>query len=74
VPRTASRAAPKSGRGIGDPPARLADDEAACWREFITNASAGVLTGHDRCLLKMGARGLLRIAAPERMNWPHLSL
>ncbi len=46
------RAAPKSDRGIGDPPACLGPDEAAAWREFVANAPAGVLTSGDRVALE----------------------
>ena len=50
------RAAPKSPHPIGDPPACLAPDEAACWREFCRDASAGVLTSADRWALEALAR------------------
>ena len=50
------RGAPKSERGIGDPPACLAPDEAGCWREFVSNAPAGVLTAGDRWALEALAR------------------
>ena len=54
------RHAPKSDRPIGDPPACLAPDEAACWREFVGNAPAGVLTSGDRVALEVLARLLAR--------------
>ncbi len=50
------RAAPKSPRPIGEPPACLAADEAACWAEFVSNAPAGVLTSGDRWALEAVAR------------------
>ena len=43
---------PKSDRPIGGPPACLVPDEAACWREFVANAPAGVLTSGDRWALE----------------------
>src|SRR3712207_7798672 len=39
---------PKSDKPIGDPPTYFAPDEAACWREFVADAPAGVLTGGDQ--------------------------
>ena len=50
------RGAPKSARGIGDPPACLAPDEAGCWAEFVGNAPEGVLTSGDRIALEALAR------------------
>jgi hypothetical protein len=50
------RHAPKSDRPIGDPPACLAPDGAACWREFVGNAPAGVLTSGDRVALEVLSR------------------
>ncbi len=50
------RGAPKSDRGIGDPPPSMAEDEAGCWREFVSNAPAGVLTSGDRWALEAVAR------------------
>jgi hypothetical protein len=49
-------AAPKSGSPIGDPPAHLAPDEAAAWREHVRDAAPGVLTGYDRCALEAACR------------------
>jgi len=55
------RHAPKSDRPIGEPPACLAPDEAACWREFCRDAPAGMLTSADRwaleCLARLAAKG-----------------
>jgi hypothetical protein len=50
------RAAPKSDRGIGDPPPSLGPDEAAAWVEFVGNAPEGVLTSADRVALEALAR------------------
>ena len=50
------RAAPKSPHPIGDPPACLAPDEAAAWREFCRDAPAGVLTSGDRWAVELVAR------------------
>ncbi len=50
------RHAPKSDRGIGDPPTCLGPDEAAAWWEFIANAPKGVLTSGDRLALKATCR------------------
>ncbi len=50
------RAAPKSDRPIGEPPPSLQADEAACWREFVSDAPAGVLTSGDRWALEALAR------------------
>ena len=47
---------PKSPHPIGDPPACLAPDEAAAWREFCRDAPAGVLTSADRLALECLAR------------------
>ena len=47
---------PKSAEPIGDPLARLAPDEAACWREFCRDAPAGMLTSGDRWALEALAR------------------
>jgi hypothetical protein len=49
------RAAPKSEHPIGEPPGHLAPDEAAAWREYVSNAPAGVLTSYDRWVLEMVA-------------------
>ena len=59
------RGAPKSDRPIGDPPACLAPDEAACWREFVANAPAGVLTSADRVALECLARLIAKGRRPE---------
>ncbi len=52
---------PKSPHPIGEPPACLAPDGAATWREFVANAPAGVLTSGDRlaleCLACLVAKG-----------------
>jgi phage terminase small subunit len=50
------RAAPKSPHPIGDPPACLAPDEAAAWREFVRDLPPGVLTSGDRVALEATAR------------------
>jgi hypothetical protein len=47
---------PKSDKPIGDPPAHLAPDEAAAWREYLRDAPAGVLTGYDRWALEAVCR------------------
>ena len=59
------RGAPKSDRGIGEPPACLAPDEAAAWREFCRDAPAGVLTSGDRWALEQVARLHAKSRAPE---------
>jgi hypothetical protein len=51
-PKRCRPVGPKSDRPIGDPPACLTPDEAACWREFVANAPAGVLTSGDRWALE----------------------
>ncbi len=51
---------PESSEPVGDPPAYLAEDEAACWWECCRDAPAGVLTGHDRWVLEMPARLVAR--------------
>ena len=50
------RAAPKSPHPIGDPPPHLAPNEAACWREFVRDMPANVLTSADRWALELVAR------------------
>ena len=56
---------PKSPHPIGEPPACLAPDEAGCWREFVSNAPAGVLTAGDRWALEALARLHAKSSAPE---------
>ncbi len=51
---------PKSPHPIGEPPACLAPDEAACWRDFVSEAPAGVLTSADRLALEALARLVAR--------------
>ena len=51
-PRRRRPLGPKSDRPNGEPPACLVPDEAACWRGFVANASAGVLTSGDRWALE----------------------
>jgi hypothetical protein len=59
------RVAPKSPHPIGDPPPSLAADEAGCWREFVSNAPAGVLTAGDRWALEALARLHAKSRRPE---------
>jgi hypothetical protein len=54
------QAAPKSTLPIGEPPAHLADDEAAAWREHVRDAAPGVLTSGDRWALEAFARLLAK--------------
>jgi hypothetical protein len=49
-------AAPKSELPIGEPPPSLAPAEAACWREFVANCPAEVLTSGDRWALEAACR------------------
>ncbi len=66
------RHAPKSDRGIGEPPACLAPDEAACWREFVSNAPAGVLTAGDRWALEALVRLHAKSRRPEGLTGAEL--
>ena len=66
------RAAPKSDRPIGDPPACLAPDEAAAWREFVSNAPAGVLTSGDRWALEAVARLMAKGRRPGGLSGAEL--
>ncbi len=66
------RAAPKSPHPIGDPPAHLAPDEAAAWREFCRDAPAGVLTSADRVALEMLARLIAKGRRPEGLTGAEL--
>ncbi len=66
------RGVPKSDRGIGDPPACLAPDEAAAWREFVSNAPAEVLTGGDRLALECLARLVAKSRRPGGLSGAEL--
>ncbi len=66
------RGAPKSDRGIGDPPACLGPDEAAAWREFVSNAPAGVLTSGDRVALECLAVLIAKARRPGGLSGAEL--
>jgi len=55
----------KSEHGLGEPPAHLLAEEAACWHEVVGNSAANVLTSADRVLVEMVARLLAR----SRVEW-----
>lgn len=59
------RHAPKSPHPISDPLACLGPDEAACWREFVVNMPANVLTSADRMALEC----LSRLIAKSRREY-----
>ena len=50
------RHVPKSEHPIGEPHPSMAEDELACWREFVSHAPAGVLSAGDRWALEALAR------------------
>ncbi len=66
------RHAPKSPHPIGGPPACLAPDEAGCWREFVSNAPAGVLTAGDRLALECLARLVAKSRRPGGLSGAEL--
>ena len=43
---------PKSPHPVGEPHPSMAEDKRACWREFVSDAPAGVLTSGDRWALE----------------------
>lgn len=64
-PQRARPVGPKSSRPLGDPPAYMAEDEAACWAEFVANGPAGVLTSGDREVVEL----IARLMAKFRRDW-----
>ena len=59
---------PKSTAPIGEPPAWLAPDEAAAWREFVANAPARVLTAGDRWTLALAAKLMAEFRRDEAVS------
>ncbi len=50
----------------------MAEDERACWREFVSHAPAGVLTAGDRWALECLARLHAKSRRPEGLTGAEL--
>lgn len=57
---------PEPSGEIGEPPERLAEDEAKCWREIVGLAHFGTLCEADRLVLEYGSVLLAKLIA---CNW-----
>jgi phage terminase small subunit len=57
---------PKPTEPIGEPPAHLNEEAAACWREIVATSHPGVLSVHDRLIVEEGANLLAWL---RRSGW-----
>lgn len=59
---------------VGDPPPRLPDPVATCWREIVGLAHEGTLGTADRLIVEHGAHLLAQLRAAEWRAHPTLLL